>query len=201
MAGLVYSAYHGCLQERYPISHSSCFDVWYRGLPVPRTGPVCAAFELAACGKDQHLPAALLLPSRSSHLMSIGVCDLYIAAWKTSLCLSVPQKAWHHTTKTWRTFLQTVQQRGGAGYSDLPPTQYQICFDLFFHFVLQCADKITCCFSISHGVSKPVISTTEAPLESHENLPVVLQDFHFNLYNLKSSSRPICLHLLLFNFV
>lgn len=142
MAGLVYSAYHGCLQERYPISHSSCFDVWYRGLPVPRTGPVCAAFELAACGKDQHLPAALLLPSRSSHLMSIGVCDLFIAAWKTSLCLSVPQKAWHHTTKTWRTFLQTVR------YSDLHNIR-----SVLICFVLQCADKMTCCFSTSHGVS------------------------------------------------
>lgn len=33
------SAYHGCLQERYPISHSSCFDVWYRSFPVPPHRP------------------------------------------------------------------------------------------------------------------------------------------------------------------
>lgn len=94
MAGLVYSAYHGCLQERHPISHSSCFDVCYRGLPVPRTDPVCAAFELADCGKDQHLPAALLLPSRSSHLMSVGVCNL-VTTWKIflwQLCRLSPGK-------------------------------------------------------------------------------------------------------------
>lgn len=35
MVGLVYTAYRGCLEERYPISHSSCYDVWHRGLPVP----------------------------------------------------------------------------------------------------------------------------------------------------------------------
>lgn len=35
MAGLVYSAYQGCQQERYHISHSSCFDVWDRSFPVP----------------------------------------------------------------------------------------------------------------------------------------------------------------------
>lgn len=50
----------------------------------PWTGLVCAAFEIADCGKDQRL---LTIPTRghSSLLMSIGVCDLFTSAWKTSL--------------------------------------------------------------------------------------------------------------------
>lgn len=81
MAGLVYCAYQGCLQERYPISHSSCFDVWYRGLPVPpHSLRYVEPFELADCGKDPAPPP--VAPLRS---MSIGVCNLVIAALNQAL--------------------------------------------------------------------------------------------------------------------
>lgn len=78
--------------------------------PCPPHRPGMCSLWASRLWIDQPLPAALLLPSCPSHLMSIGVCDLFIAAWKASLFFSVPQKASHHTTKTWRIFVQTARQ-------------------------------------------------------------------------------------------
>lgn len=111
MAGLVYCAYQGCLQERYPISHSSCFDVWYRGLPVPpHSLRYVEPFELADCGKDPAPPP--VAPLRS---MSIGVCNLVIAALNQALADSAagcPSKGStsRNNNKTRRTLLQTAHQ-------------------------------------------------------------------------------------------
>lgn len=63
MAGLVHRAYQGCLQERRPISHSSCFDVRYRGPPVPLHALRHAQpFELTVCGKAAAAPRRVAPP-------------------------------------------------------------------------------------------------------------------------------------------
>lgn len=77
MVRLVHRAYQGCLQERRPISHSSCFDVRYRGPPVPLHALRHAQpIELAVCGKA----AAAAAPQREAppphaHIMSFGACE------------------------------------------------------------------------------------------------------------------------------
>lgn len=126
MAGLVYCAYQGCLQERYPISHSSCFDVWYRGLPVPpRSLRYVEPFELADCGKDPAPPPVAPSPS-----MSIGVCDLAIAALKEALADSAAG-CWLDITQ------QQQNQEDTFANSPLKLILVLLC--------CQHADKLVCC--------------------------------------------------------
>lgn len=73
MAGLVHGAYQGCLQERRPISHSSCFDVRYRGPPVPLHALRHAQpFELPVSGKAAVAPQRV---APHTHLISFGACE------------------------------------------------------------------------------------------------------------------------------
>lgn len=93
MAGLVYSAYHGCLPERYPISHSSCFDVWHRGLPVPPHGPgMCTLWDSRLWERPAPPPHCLVsLQSLQAPNEYWRFWDLFNAAWKTSFARCHPE--------------------------------------------------------------------------------------------------------------
>lgn len=104
MAGLVHRAYQGCLQERRPISHSSCFDVRYRGPPVPLHALRHAQpFELAVCGKAAAAaPPQWVAPPPHAHLISFGACE---SAWCESARLVCQKKGidvtWHEEEEVW----------------------------------------------------------------------------------------------------
>lgn len=94
----------------------------------PRTGAVCAAFEIADCGKDQRLlccpapPQSLQPPNEYWHLWSLqcGMKDVALTA-----LLAVTQKARHH--------IPTTSRPSDKGGKMLWFTlKDQICFDLFY---------------------------------------------------------------------
>lgn len=124
MAGLVYSAYHGCLQERYPISHSSCFDVWHRGLPVPLHKPgICSLWdsrlwERPAPPRCPAPPQSLQSPNEDWRLWS---CQCTMKDPSLTALFTVTQEACRHTPTASRTFFANKLQQNGQHAAIYPP--------------------------------------------------------------------------------
>lgn len=114
----------------------------------PRTGPVCAPFEIADCGKDQRLlPTASFLSSRSRRLMSIGVFEICSMRHERPALHAVTQKARHQHTNN---FKGTLYKHSGARCSDPPPKIRSVLIILLYIFFTWCfctAFAVVCSWS------------------------------------------------------
>lgn len=153
----------------------------------PRTGPVCAPFEIADCGKDQRLlPAASFLSSRSRRLMSIGVFEICSMQHERPALHAVTQKARHQHTNN---FKGTLYKHSGARCSDPPPKirSVLIILVLFFFFFFNFDAFAQLLLWSSAGLSKAA-----APCRAMTTLYPL-----YAFIKVKTNLNDLCLHFFL----
>lgn len=129
----MHRAYQGCLQERRPISHSSCFDVRYRGPPVPLHALRHAQpFELTVCGKAAAAPRRVAPPPHA-YLISFGACE-------SGRCRRSEALGWFVRKKGLTSRGTRKKRLGGGGWGRQPTAESIVAW-----LCCQSADKIICC--------------------------------------------------------